>query len=200
MIPNRKTLSVSSRKFSLLNVTEDDTSLKLVSGPKFNKKIAFLSSCSDNDKSHLHQGSHKLSAQPEFTSSTNLMMNQLSKAGFESPSYFTDDFTKPVASADNYGIYHITNPFSTENGGTDERLIGKGLNKTKSYNQSGKHTDPKKKVKIEEAHCAHDGNCDVCYKCRKCIENNRKEKVEQTKVRKECKPCVSLHKAYCKIY
>ena len=46
----------------------------------------------------------------------NSLKSQLSKAGLQTPSYFTDDFTNPSASSSslNSGVDYLTNPFNTK--------------------------------------------------------------------------------------
>ena len=166
-----------------------------------------------------------LSAESEssFSSTMKSLKMKLSKAGLEAPGYFTSDFTNPPSS--NTGVEYLTNPFNSRSDGeavNDAKLVGKGVSKTKTYKQKQRPNKSKEKpskkmkkvkkvpVEIIDAQCSHDGNCDVCYRCRKCNnqEIGKKEKsgadatiiepgVKSKKTRKECKACGTLHKLYC---
>ena len=87
-------------------------------------------------------------SEASFTSTMKSLKSQLSKAGLQTPSYFTEDFTNPAASSSslNSGVDYLTTPFNTKIDGMNQNtteLIGKGVNKTKSYKQDKQSKEQK---------------------------------------------------------
>ena len=113
------------------------------------------------------------------------LRKQISQAGLDAPDHLDTD-CNIVPSVHNAGVDNITNPFSKDVDGNNQKFQGQGATKTKSYKQPGeteapkeiKKTRKKKKkkveVEIEEVHCAHHETCEVCYECSKCAYKTEK--------------------------